>query len=113
MAEHHQFQGLDKGIAGHNLAKMNIGPRPKSRNQICQLMVMGDHSYTTARVLGSEQLDLLDCRIWIIAGIDYEQIGAALRGRVDDKFVNGGCRSNDSKTRHTQDTSKALPHQGT
>ncbi len=113
MAEHHQFQGLDKGIAGHNLAKMNIGPRPKNGNHIYRLMVMGDHGNTTGRVLFFEQLDLLDCPIWIIAGVDDQQIGSALCDRVHDELVDGGCRSNDPKTRRTQDTGEALPHQGT
>src|SRR6266436_2760753 len=92
---------------------MNIGPRPKSRNYIYQLIVIGDHSNTTGRVPLFEQPDLLECHIWVIADIDYEQIGSVQRNRVPDEFMDGGSRSNDSKARRTQDAGKALPHQGT
>jgi hypothetical protein len=52
-----------------------------------------------------EELDLSNCRLEVIAGIDNEQDRTVLRQRCQDQIVNARGRSHDSEIRCTKDPS--------
>src|SRR5260370_36499591 len=71
--EHHQFKGFDKGITGCDLDEVGVGSRPKSRDYLTRLIVIGQYGDTRCRMLLLEQLDLSNSRVQVIAAIDHKQ----------------------------------------